>query len=395
MSELRSEEIIVNMGPQHPSTHGVLHVLLTLEGETVVRAEPSIGYLHRGVEKLAESKYYSKLVPIFDRMDYLSGFNNEMAYCMAVEKLIDLPVPERAQYIRVILSELFRINSHLVWMGTFMLDLGAISPFLYTFRERETINDLVEIVTGSRLMPNYCRFGGIREDLPDGWVEKCREFLEAFKGQRADYHNLISGNEIFLARTKDIGVITEEQALNWSLTGPVLRGSGVRFDVRKDRPYLVYDRLEFDVPVGENGDVLDRYKVRMAEIDESCKIIEQALNDLPSGEYQTLAPKPSVPKKEEGGKETAATAASTRNFHLGIKAFNPPEGEVYDYIESPRGELGYYIVSDGTPQPYRLKVRPPALIALSILPELAEGTMIADLVAIIGSLDLVLGEIDR
>lgn len=392
MTKLHSDEIIINMGPQHPSTHGVLHVLLTMDGEIVLKAEPSIGYLHRGVEKLAENKPYLQITPILDRMDYLSGFNNEMAYCMAVEKLLSLGVPERAQYLRVILSELFRINSHLVWVGTFLLDVGAITPFLYTFRERETINLLVEKATGSRMMPNFNRFGGLREDIPEGWVRDCQDFIDDFKKRLVDYNNLITGNEIFLARTKNIGIITEEQALDWSLTGPVLRASGVRFDVRKDKPYLVYDRFDFNIPVGTVGDVFDRYQVRMIEMEESMKIIDQALAGLPEGDYVTRDSKVVAPKKEE---VATKMESMIRHFHLGIKAFKPPEGEVYEYIESPRGEFGYYLVSDGGRMPYRMKVRPPALIALSILPELARGMLIADVVAIIGSLDLVLGEIDR
>lgn len=377
------------MGPQHPSTHGVLHVLLTLDGERVVKAEPSIGYLHRGVEKLAEYKPFFQITPILDRMDYLSGFNNEMAYCMAIEKLQGLDVPERAQFIRVIMSELFRINSHLVWLGTFMLDLGAISPFLYTFRERDKINDLIEEATGSRMMPNYCRFGGVREDLPDGWTGRCKEFTDDFHGRLKDYNDLIAGNEIFIARTKNIGIISEEQALTWSLSGPILRASGVRFDVRKDHPYLVYDRFDFDIPVGEVGDVYDRFRVRMAEMEESLKIVEQALESLPEGDFVTRIPKKSAKEEDDSGSETA------RHFHIGVRAFKPQAGEVYQYIESPRGEFGYYLVSNGEKSPYRLKVRPPTLLSLAILPELAEGMLIADVVAMIGSLDLVLGEIDR
>lgn len=364
---IRTETFWVNMGPQHPSTHGVLRLFLKFDGEVVVEAIPYIGYLHRGIEKLAESRTYAQFIPFTDRLDYLASMNNNLAYVSTVEKLLGIEIPERAKYIRVLMAELNRIASHLVWWGTYSLDLGAITPFLYAFREREKIIDLFEMVCGARLTYNYMRIGGVSRDLPEEVIPKIYEFVIDFRKKLNEYDALLTYNEIFQQRTKGIGVVSKEMAINYGFSGPNLRASGVYWDLRKDEPYLVYDKLKFVVPTGERGDCFDRYKVRIEEMRQSCAIIEQALNLLPEGDYQTKVP----------------------------KIIKPPAGEVYCRYENPRGQLGFYIISDGTSSPYRLKIRPPSFINLQILPELLIGWKVADIVAILGSIDIVLGEIDR
>lgn len=363
----RTEEIQINMGPQHPSTHGVLRLLLTLDGEIVVDCRPDIGYLHRGMEKLAEMRTYIQFIPITDRFDYLSSMLNNAVYVGALEKLGGIEVPERVEYIRVIMMELQRIASHLVFYGSMALDLGATTPFLYAFREREDIIDLFEMTCGARLTYNYFRPGGVSRDLPDEFVPKCREFISKMRKRLPEYDALFTENEIFLLRTRGVGVISAEDAKDYGMSGPNLRGSGVAYDVRKADPYSIYNRFEFDVAVRQEGDVLSRYLVRLQEIRESLRIIEQALDGLPDGKVNYKLP----------------------------PVFKLPEGEVYHHIESSRGDLGCFIISDGSPKPYRLKWRAPSFISLQALPKMVKGWKVADVVAAVGSLDIVLGEVDR
>ena len=365
----RERELLLNVGPQHPSTHGVLRVIAKLNGETIVTAQPDIGYLHRCFEKLAESKSYPMVMPYTDRTDYLGAITNEWVYALAVEKLLGVEVPERAEYIRVIAAEMQRVCSHLLWFGTFALDLGAVTPFLYAFRERETLYDLYEQLTGARLLYNYLRIGGVRNDMPNGFVEKLVDLLD-FLEKKAfnEYRVLLTGNRIFEVRTLNVGELSSQDAIAWGASGPVLRGSGVKWDLRRDAPYSVYDRFDFEVPVGKDpGDVYDRYAMRMREMEESVKIIRQALQQLPTGEIMGKVP----------------------------KIIKPPKGEVYTRVEAPRGEVGCYLISDGTTNPYRLHWRSPCYTHLQLIPLLSPGFKVADLVAIIGSIDIVLGEVDR
>ncbi len=364
---LKTQELTLNVGPQHPATHGVFRVILTLDGENVVDAKPVVGYLHRGIEKLAEGGTYLQALPLTDRLDYVSAMCNNLAYVQTVEKLLEVEVPERAEYIRVIMAELSRIASHLIFTGTFSLDLGAFTPLLYCFRTRELILDLFEAVSGQRMTFSYIRFGGVAKDLPDGFEEKCREALGMVRKNIDDLNTILTGNEIFQARCRGVGVLDPELAVEYGVTGPILRASGVRYDVRKDDPYGIYDRFDFEVPTGTNGDTLDRYLVRVAEMGQSARIIEQALDQLPKGEVAAKVP---------------------RNV-------KPVVGEAYHHIEGPRGDLGFFVVSDGSPKPYRWRVRSPAFVNISVLPELVRGLKVADLVAILASLDPVLGEIDR
>ncbi len=369
---LKTDEFFLNMGPQHPSTHGVLRVLLKTDGEIVESATPYIGYLHRTFEKHAEQLNWPQIVPYVDRMDYLASMNNDLGYALAVEKLMGLEVNERAQYLRVIVAELNRIASHLVYFGTYGLDVGAFTPFLYAFRERERIVDLFEEISGARLLYNYIWIGGVAFDAPEGWLEKVADFCDYFIPKIKEYNDLLSYNKIFIERTANVGVIPADLAINYGLSGPSLRGSGVKFDLRKNDPYCIYDRFDFDICYGSGqkgtvGDTWDRYFVRIQEMVESIKIIRQALKQIPEGDAKETVPK---------------------NVRV-------PKGEIYFRSETPRGELGYYIVSDGGKNPVRVKVRAPAFSNLSIIPAIAPGLMVADLVAVLGSLDIVLGEIDR
>lgn len=364
---LETKELLLNMGPQHPSTHGVLRLLLYLEGETIVNSDPIIGYLHRGIEKLAEAKTYTQFIPITDRLDYIAAFPNNLAYVQTVEKLMGLEVPPRAQYIRVILTELNRIASHLVWLGTHALDIGAMTVFLYCFREREMILDLFEMVTGARMTVNFFRFGGVAADFPPEFYSKVKEFISIFPSKIDDYEALLTKNRIWLARTKNVAIISAKDGINLGLSGPSLRGSGVKWDIRKANPYSVYDKLDFEIPTGEIGDVYDRYMVRMEEMRQSTRIVQQALAQMPEGETKGKAP----------------------------RVIKPPGGEAYSCIESPKGELGFYIVSDGSEKPYRVKVRAPSFANLESLPLMLKGGLIADVIAAIGSIDIVLGEVDR
>ncbi|MBX5443865.1 MAG: NADH dehydrogenase (quinone) subunit D [Sphaerobacter sp.] len=386
-------EMVLNMGPQHPSTHGVLRVRLTLEGETITACDPVIGYLHRGVEKIGESKRYAQFTPWTDRTDYVAAPSNNLGYVLAVEKLLGIEAPERAQYWRMIMGELARIASHLVWLGTHALDIGALSMSLYCFRERELILDIFEKFCGARLTTNMMEIGGFSRPIPAGLPEMIRDFLKVFPSRQREYEDLLSANPIWLARTRGVGVIEPDVAINYGLTGACLRGSGVNYDVRKAQPYLLYDRIDFEVPLGTQGDVYDRYLVRMEEMRQSLKIIEQCLDQVPTDGPLKLAESNYVIPPHENVLTTAEDMQ--RHFIWVIKGFSPPKGEVYMSIEHSKGELGYYIVSDGSPVPYRLRIRTPDFVNLQSLPYLAEGAMLADVVALIGTIDIVLGSVDR
>jgi NADH-quinone oxidoreductase subunit D len=382
----------INMGPQHPSTHGVLRLILELDGETVVKVTPHIGFLHRGVEKLAEYKTYHQFITITDRLDYLAPMSNNLGYVMAVEKLLDIEIPKRSQYIRIIMCELTRISSHLLWLATHALDIGAMTVFFYCFRERETLNDIFEMAAGARMNLSYVRIGGVARDLPDGFVEKVREFVNDFPARIRDYETLLTKNKIWLMRTKDVGVISAEDAINYGLSGPSLRGSGVKWDVRKSEPYSSYDEMDFIVPVGQNGDVYDRYIVRMEEMRQSNEIVRQAMDTIPKGDFIADIPDVALPQKENLKKSMEALI---HHFKIVTDGICPPAGEVYTCVEAPKGELGYYVISDGSKNPYRIKIRPPSFVNLEGLQKMVEGHLLADVVAVIGSLDIVLGEIDR
>ena len=361
-------EMLLNMGPQHPSTHGVFRMVLWVDGEKIVDVVPHIGYLHRGSEKLCEGEQYNQVITLFDRMDYIANFNNEHVYVRAVEKLMGLEVSERSEYIRVILCELNRIASHMLFIATMGLDAGAMTPSMFCFRGRERIQGLFESVSGARMMHNYFRIGGLKEDVPEDFVQQVREVLDLVKKDTEESDRLLSFNEIFLARLKNIAVMSAEDAIDYGLTGPCLRASGVDYDVRKAAPYSVYDRFDFDVPIGLDGDCWDRYYLRVQEVYQSIRIVEQALDQLPDGDVASS---------------------------LGRRLLRPPAGEVYVRGENPRGELGVYLNSDGTDKPYRIKVRPPSFCNLSALRHMLKDSWIADSVVILGALDIVLGEVDR
>ncbi|MBI5191949.1 MAG: NADH dehydrogenase (quinone) subunit D [Nitrospirae bacterium] len=391
-TDLMTREVTLNMGPQHPSTHGVMHLILHLQGEKVVKAEPDIGFLHRGMEKIAENLLYPQFVPYTDRLDYLSSMTNNLGYVMAVEKLIGIEIPERGKYVRVIASELSRISSHLLAVGAWGLDLGAITLVLYAFREREMIMDLFEMLCGARLTYNYMKIGGVRGDLPPGFKERCREFVRLFPKRVDEYEGLLTGNRIWLQRNKGIGIVSAEDAINLGLTGPSLRGSGVSWDIRKDEPYLVYDRFDFKVPVGENGDCFDRYMCRVEEMRQAARIVEQALDQLPEGPVNADVPEFVAPSRKD---ITTNMEALIHHFKLIAHGFKPPVGEVYTSIEAPKGEIGYYIKSDGTEKPFRVKIRAPSFVNLQSVDPLSRGLYFADVVAVISSLDPVFGEVDK
>ena len=393
MTEAATQQVMsINMGPQHPSTHGVLRLILELDGETVVKATPHIGFLHRGVEKLAEHKTYHQFITLTDRLDYLAPLSNNLGYVLAVEKLLKIEAPKRSQYIRIILCELTRISSHLLWLATHALDIGAMTVYFYCFRERETINNIFEMAAGARMNLSYFRIGGVARDLPDGFVEKVREFVNDFPARLRDYETLLTKNKIWLMRTKNVGVISAEDAINYGLSGPSIRGSGVKWDVRKSEPYSSYDEMDFIVPVGQNGDVYDRYIVRLEEMRQSNEIVRQAMDTIPKGKFIAELPDVTLPQKENLKKSMEALI---HHFKVVTGGICPPVGEVYACVEAPKGELGFYIVSDGTKNPYRVKIRPPSFVNLEGLQKMVEGHLIADVVAVIGSLDIVLGEIDR
>ncbi|MEW6361092.1 MAG: NADH dehydrogenase (quinone) subunit D [Acidobacteriota bacterium] len=385
-------EMTLSMGPQHPSTHGVLRLDLRLDGELVVKATPDIGYLHTGMEKLFEYKKYQQGIVITDRMDYLNPLGNNLAYVMAAEKLLGLEIPERAQVIRVLMCELQRIASHMVWLGTSCLDIGAMTPFWFTFKEREKILNIIESASGGRMTPSYFRIGGLMMDLPAGFDNRVRQFLEKFPDALETFDTLITGNKIWQSRTKGIGVISKEDAIDWGLTGPSLRGSGVELDIRRANPYSGYETYDFDIPTEPDGDVWSRFKVRMRELRESHKIVRQALERLKPGPIKADAPKVVLPDRDDMRKHMDALI---HHFLIVAEGFNVPPGEVYQAIEASKGELGVYMKSNGGPKPERVHFRGPSFVNLSALPVMAEGEMIADVVAIIGSLDIVLGEIDR
>ena len=389
---VQDKTMILNMGPQHPSTHGVLRVILEIDGENVVRIMPDIGYLHTGIEKTCEAKFYQQVVTLTDRIDYLCPLTNNLCYVLAVEKLLGLEIPPKAQWMRVLLNELTRINSHLVWLGTHALDIGAMTVFLYCFREREDILRIFEMVSGQRMMTSYFRVGGLALEPPLGFFEKVRDFANRFPSKVDEYENLLTGNPIWGMRTKGVARITAEDALALGATGPTLRGSGVDFDLRRDMPYSGYENFKFNVPLGKEGDVFDRYMCRVAELRESNAIVKQALDGMPEGAIKADAPKVVLPDRE---KMKTQMEALIYHFKIITEGFSVPAGEVYQAVESPRGEMGYYVVSDGTAKPYRVHMRAACLANLQTLPIMCEGRLIADVVAAIGSIDIVLGEIDR
>ncbi|MCK5125958.1 MAG: NADH dehydrogenase (quinone) subunit D [candidate division Zixibacteria bacterium] len=391
-SAASSKLMTINLGPQHPATHGVLQVVLDLDGETVVNATPHLGYLHTGIEKTAEDKLYYKALPLTDRMDYLAPMSNNLGYVLAVEKLLGLEVPEKVQYVRVLLAEITRLNNHLVWIGTHALDVGAMSMLLYAFREREMIMDIYEAVAGARMMSSYFRIGGLAKELPADFDKRVNKLLEVYPDKLNQYEDLLTNNRIWIKRLTGVGAITAEQALDLSLTGPVLRSTGVNYDLRKTHPYSGYEKFDFEVPLGKNGDCMDRYSIRLIEMRESLKIIRQALDGMPEGPYKADAPGIVLPDKEKVMTEMEALI-----FHFKIitEGFKVPAGSYYMGIESPKGELGYYMVSDGGTKPYRMRVRPPSLINLQALSPMVVGGKIADVITCIGSIDIVLGEVDR
>ena len=389
---ITGKTMLLNMGPQHPSTHGVLRLLLELDGEKIVKCIPHIGYLHTGIEKSIESKSYEKAAVLTDRMDYLNTIGNNLAYCLTIEKITGLDVPARAQSLRVILAELQRIASHLIWLATQALDLAAQSVFLYCFREREYILDIFELVSGQRMMTTYIRPGGVWRDVPAEFEDAVRDFVAMFPGRIKQYDNLLTKNPLFIDRVKDNGYISYDDAIAWGLTGPTLRGSGVDYDLRKVSPYSGYEKYDFNVPLGENGDVFDRYKIRVQEMYESLKIIEQALDKMPDGPTRSNNRKYVPPPRSELG---TSMEALIHHFKLWTEGFDVPQGSVYVPVSSPRGELGLYLESDGGPKPLRAHWRTPSFANLQAIPKMAEGRLIADLVPIIGSIDIVLGDVDR
>lgn len=389
---LKGETVLLNMGPQHPSTHGVLRLLLELDGEVIINCIPDVGFLHTGIEKNMESKTYEKAAVMTDRLDYLNTTGNVLAYCLAIERLAELDVPPRAQAARVIICELQRIASHLVWLGTHALDLAAMSMFLYTFREREYILDILELCSGQRMMTTYFRPGGLWRELPEDFEIAVRRFIRMFPARIDQYHALLTKNPIFMDRTRNIGKISAEDALNWGLSGPSLRGSGPAIDIRKMQPYSGYEQYDFDVPTGTHGDVYDRYLVRMEELRQSLRIIQQALDTLPIGPVRSNNRKYVPPPRSELG---TSMEAVIHHFKLWTEGFLLPKGSVYSPIESPRGELGVYLESSGGPKPHRVHWRTPSFIHLQATPILSKGHLVADLVGIVGSIDIVLGDSDR
>jgi NADH-quinone oxidoreductase subunit D len=388
----KEERVILSMGPQHPSTHGVLRLVLELEGETVIRSIYDIGYLHTGFEKSFESKTYSQGITLTDRMDYLAPLSNNLGFCLATEKLLDLEIPPRAQWIRVLLTELTRIQSHLVWLGSHAMDLGAMSVFLYCFREREEILHIFEAVSGQRMMTSYFRIGGLALEPPLGWLKGVEKFAKSFPARIAEYEALLTRNPIWLRRTQGIGYISAKDAIAFGLSGPMLRGSGVDWDIRKRQPYSSYDKFDFKVATRPEGDVYGRYMARVEEMRQSLRIVQQAMEGLPEGPIKADAPHIVMPDRES---MKTSIEALIYHFKIVTEGFHPPVGEVYQAIESPRGELGFYMVSDGSPKPFRCHVRAPSFANLQALPKLIEGRLIADVVACIGTIDIILGEVDR
>jgi NADH-quinone oxidoreductase subunit D len=389
---VKDHTMVLNMGPQHPSTHGVLRLVLEIDGEAVVGLAPDIGYLHTGIEKTCEAKFYQQVVPLTDRIDYLSPMSNNLCYCLAVEKLLELEIPERAQYLRVLFNELTRIQSHLVWLGTHAMDIGALTVFLYCFREREELLRIFEAVSGQRMMTSYFRIGGLSLEPPADVYQQIRDFLAIMPSRIDQYENLLTGNPIWMGRLKGVGYLSPEDGIALGVTGPPLRASGVDFDLRRDMPYSGYDKFQFAVPVSDVGDVWARYVVRMLEMRESVKICQQALDGLPTGRIVADAPKIILPDREQMKTQMESLI---HHFKIVTEGFAVPAGEVFQAIESPRGEMGYYVVSDGTAKPYRVHMRNPSFATLQALETMCKGRLLADVVSVIGSIDIVLGEIDR
>ncbi len=393
MPELRTEVLTVNMGPQHPSTHGVLRLVLQLDGETVLSVMPTIGYLHTGIEKTAEQKKWQQVIPLVERMDYLSAHSNSLSYALAVEKLLGLEMPDRVTWIRVLLAELQRLNSHLVWLGTHVMDLGAVTVMLYTFNERELILNVNELIAGFRMFPSYIRVGGLREDLPSGFHEAVTKILDRLPGKIDECEDLLTRNEIFLKRTRGVGVLSREDALAWGLVGPIARASGVAYDVRKAFPYCGYETFEFDVPIGAAGDVFDRYMVRVDEMRQSVRLCRQALERItPRGAHAASDTRVVPPPKDKVYTEMEALI---QHFLIFSQGFTVPAGEAYVPVEGPRGEHGCHVVSDGGNRPSRVKMRSPSLLACQAIETMAKGGLIADVVAVIGSADVIMGDVDR
>ncbi len=392
-SRVSSRELTLNMGPQHPATHGVLRLVLDLDGENIAKCTPYVGYLHRGVEKLAEHRNYMQILPLTDRLDYISSMSNNLGYCYAVEKLFDIKLPERTEYIRTIVGEMARIGNHLLWLATHALDIGAMTVFLYCFREREKVLDFFERISGARLTVTYPRIGGLKNDVDKEWLDDVYAFTEEFPMRVKQYETLINKNRIWLKRTKGIGVISAEEAINWGLSGPVLRGSGVPYDIRKISSYGVYDKVKWEVCTGKNGDIYDRYRVRMDEFLQSNSIVRQCIEKIPEGPIMADAPKFTLPAKDR-----VLTDMEHLIHHFVLITKGPqtaPEGEMYMATEVPKGEMGFFFVSDGTGKPYRMRVRSPSFVHVSALPKITEGELVADLIGNIGSIDIVLGECDR
>jgi NADH-quinone oxidoreductase subunit D len=388
----KDQHMVLNMGPQHPSTHGVLRLVLEIDGEIVVRLYPEIGYLHTGIEKTCEAKFYQQVVPLTDRVDYLGPLANNLCYCLAVEKLLELEIPERAQWIRVLLTEVTRLNSHLIWLGTHAMDIGALTVFLYTFREREEILRIFEMVSGQRMMTSYFRIGGLAMEPPLGMFERIQAFIKTFPEKIDEYSNLLTGNPIFVNRLKGVGHLSKEDAIALGVTGPVMRASGIDFDLRRDMPYCSYEKFQFRVPVSNDCDVWARYLLRLDEMRESVGIIQQALDGMPGGPVKANAPKIVLPDREAMKTQMESLI---HHFKIVTEGFAVPAGEVYQGIESGHGQMGYYVVSDGTAKPWRVHMRYPGFATLQALETMCKGRMLADVVAVIGSIDIVLGEIDR
>ena len=394
LQDVQGEKMTLNMGPSHPATHGVLRLSLELDGEIIVKAVPEVGYLHRGDEKIAENMTYSQFLPYTDRLDYLAPLSNNVAYALAVEKLlgVDSKLPERCQFIRVICCELARISAHLLGLGAYAMDVGALTVFLHTFNEREKIYNLIEALTGARLTTSYTRIGGLSRDLPEGWTDELAKFNKEILHAISEADQLLTRNKIFLDRTKDVGIISKEEAIDFGLSGPNLRGSNIEYDIRKAQPYLVYDQLDFDIPYGEVGDCYDRYLIRMEEMRQSVRILDQCLANLPTGPINIDDGKIVLPKKQ---KVLSSMEELIHQFMLVTQGQNAPVGEIYFGAENPKGELGFYINSKGGGVPYRMKIRAPSFVNLSILEHMLPGHMMSDIVAILGSLDFVMGECDR
>jgi NADH-quinone oxidoreductase subunit D len=390
--DARPRRMTLNMGPQHPSTHGVLRLVLDLDGETIVASQPDIGYLHTGIEKEFEVKHYQQSVTLTDRIDYLAPLSNNLCYCLAVEKLLGIEIPPMAQWTRVMLTELTRLNSHLVWLGTHAIDIGAMSVFLYCFREREDILRIFEMYSGQRMMTSYFRIGGLALEPPRGWQKRVKSFIDVFPSRVDEYEELLTNNRIWIGRTKGVGRISIEDMLDLGVTGPMLRAAGLQWDIRKSQPYSSYEKFDFEIPTRTENDVYARYLVRIEEMRQSARIIKQALEGMPEGRWTADAPHVVLPERE---KMKTQMEALIYHFKIVTEGFRVPAGEVYQTIESPRGEVGYYVVSDGTAKPYRVHVRGPSFGNLQAIPCMIQGTLIADVIASIGSMDFVLGDADR